>query len=157
MHGVRAKAQYRVQSFPLNQGVDQLCFTVAQTGYIANTVSQMPLPNLQTLDAKLQNITRNDKVAAEIIDDLIPQLAAMKDQKTALENSIAAITTSFDVGFVDTYHTDPHGLDTEALYNLVEQRIKYEMERAQRDEVEAEVQRRVAAAQQGAQPDAMLD
>ena len=163
MHAVRSKAQYRVTNFGLQQGVEGMCQQVSMANYVPQTLAQMPLANLRTLNAKLETIHRNDQVSGQIIGDLIPQLAVMKQQLETLQNSIQAITNSFDVGFVDCYHTET-SLDTQPLYDMVDdiirQRTDDEARAAANAQIEEEVQRRVAAqqgAQQGAQQDAMQD
>ena len=146
LHQVRAAAMYRVQNFTLQDGVQNLCNQAADQAFIQNRIQGMPLANLTTMKARMDEIQRNDRVSNGIIDSVIPELAQLKAQVVVLQDSITAIEHSFEVGFMTNFFQNRGGLDTEPLYALCDEVLN----RAQDAQREADINERahrLAAAQ----------
>ena len=125
LHRCRAIAQYTVTQQQLTQNIPAVCHQVAQTNYIGNTLQNMNIQQLEALNTDAEQIVRNDRVAGGIAKHLIPELAQLEAEKERIENSIRALTESFEIGFVDNFY-EQYTLNTDPFYTALENKLTQE-------------------------------
>ena len=105
----------------------------------------MPLANLTTMKARMDEIQRNDRVSNGIIDSVMPELAQLKTQVKILQDSITAIEHSFEVGFMTNFFQTRGGLDTEPLYALCDEVLNRAQDAQREADINERAQRLAAA------------
>ena len=125
LHRCRAIAQYSVTQQQAANNIPNLCAQVAQTNYIENTLQNMNLQQLEDLNTAAEAVVRNDRVSGAIAEHMIPTLRQLEAQKIVIDNSIRALTESFEIGFVDNFYVQ-HTLNTEPFYTALDNRLNAE-------------------------------
>ena len=125
LHRCRAIAQYTVTQQQVADNIPNVCAQVAQTNYIGNTLQNLNLQQLEALNTAADTVVRNDRVSGAIAEHMIPVLAQLEAQKIAIDNSIRALTESFEIGFVDNFY-EQHTLNTEPFYTALDNRLNAE-------------------------------
>ena len=144
---MRAKVLY------LGSNLQQSAFAglihqVSQANYTESAIDQMSIDQLRALQLVVNDVLRVDKIARSVSSHMAPQLVQMKQQKDELDQAIKAIEDGFELGFAERYCTDT-GFDAGPFYTFLQKRIEALLEHSipqqMNAQMEAEVQRRLAA------------
>ena len=125
-----------------------LIHQVSQANYTESAIDQMSIDQLRALQLVVNDVLRVDKIARSVSSHMAPQLVQMKQQKDELDQAIKAIEDGFELGFAERYCTDT-GFDAGPFYTFLQKRIEALLEHSipqqMNAQMEAEVQRRLAA------------
>ena len=155
---LRAKIHY--QCSMLSRTHAALVQEVGEPGYIANVINNMAMPEVRALSDIADNTTRADKVGKACMEKIVPRITELKRTKDELERLISTLEEATEAAFVNEYYDDGYKVDP--FYKLIADRIEVLEDQAARDQrnreqvhmqtvmndqMEQEIQRRLAMMQ----------
>jgi hypothetical protein len=145
-HMLRARLHYTVTSQPLlNSSVSDVCSNISQPDFIATTIANMSVAQINSLDAIANDCNRANMLTKAIIPEFAPLYKQIQQQVVLAQNSLKAIEEAVELAMVESYWSGV-GMNTDDFYELIADRKKTLSDEARQIDMEAEVVRRVRAA-----------
>ena len=139
MAGMKAKLIYKTQS-SIKPEVPILVQKLSRSCYTEEILGKMSLDQAQALKEVSDTTTRQDLLAKNIAEVMVPELLQLQTEKQQIELALSVARESFEFGFVDRFTSDK-GYETQGFYDMLDQCI----ERGEHQAKEDEIARRVAA------------
>ena len=150
MAGMKAKLIYKTQSSSKAE-VPILVQKLSRACYTEEFMAKMTLDQAQALKDVSDKTPRQDLLAKNIAEIMVPELLQLQTEKQQIELALSVARESFEFGFVDRFTSDK-GYETQCFYDLLDNCIK----RGERQAKEDEIARRVAALTRVAAPDVKM-
>ena len=139
MAAMKAKLIYKTQILikPEDQNLVQ---KLSRPFYTEEILGKLSLDQAQALKEVSDKTPRQDLLAKNIAEVMVPELLKLQTEKQQIELAISVARESFEYGFVDRFTSDK-GYETQIFYDLLDNCIKRGEQHAKEDEIA----RRVAA------------
>ena len=139
MAGMKAKLIYKTQSSSKAE-VPILVQKLSRACYTEEFMAKMTLDQAQALKDVSDKTPRQDLLAKNIAEIMVPELLQLQTEKQQIEIALSVARDSFEFGFVDRFTSDK-GYETQIFYDMLDQCIEMGEHQAKEDEIA----RRVAA------------
>ena len=139
MAAMKAKLIYKTQSI-IKPEIPNLAQKLIRPCYTEEILGKMSLDQAQALKVVSDKTPRQDLLAKNIAEIMVPELLKLQTEKQQIELAISVARESFEYGFVDRFTSDK-GYETQSFYDMLDNCIEKGEQQAKEDEIA----RRVAA------------